>query len=219
MQVTQDGMLLRPDDARQVGQPDRPQCRQANAEVDQPPRGIAIGRVERGQQPSRMRIRREQSHHWQRVDALAGSARRAVGEQPRAFVASGERMVHWRESHLSANAQTRFSGEARNRQAGYVHSCASTNAQAIESVRAQKRRREIVDVRKSTNAAPRFWRNPQMWISLKAQIRKTKHQLNTIDCSPIGRNRLSSWFYRENHWWRLKTHWQRQYGRSEKRAA
>jgi len=36
-----------------------------------------------------MRIRREQSHHWQRVDALAGGARRAVGEQACAFVGGG----------------------------------------------------------------------------------------------------------------------------------
>ncbi|HBP5381929.1 TPA: hypothetical protein L6B59_01425 [Pseudomonas aeruginosa] len=45
------------------------------------------------------------------------------------------------------------------------------------------------------------------------------HRMNTIDCSPIGCNRLSSWFSRGNHRWLRNTHWQQRYGRLGKRAA
>ncbi|TAM12897.1 MAG: hypothetical protein EPN72_12060 [Nevskiaceae bacterium] len=48
---------------------------------------------------------------------------------------------------------------------------------------------------------------------------KLHRQMNTIDCSPIERNRLSSWFSKGNLWWRRNTHWPRRYGPLGKRAA
>ena len=59
------------------------QAGHAYSQVDQPPGRIAIGRVERGQQPGGVRVGGEQSHrrHW--VDASASGACRADGEQLR----------------------------------------------------------------------------------------------------------------------------------------
>lgn len=86
-----------------------------------------------------MRIRREQSYHWQRVDTLACSTLRAVGKQLRALVGGGQRLGYDQELHKAEDARTRFSVEARNRKDEPVFSRKSMTAQAIESVHAGKR--------------------------------------------------------------------------------
>src|SRR3546814_2288829 len=54
------------------------------------------------------------------------------------------------------------------------------------------------DLRKSTDTAPRFCGKPPMRISVKARKRIGQPEMNTLDCSPMVFNGLSSWFLREN---------------------
>ncbi|HHX5514482.1 TPA: hypothetical protein ACVFIK_007066, partial [Pseudomonas aeruginosa] len=104
-------------------------------------------------------------------DALTSGARRADGEQLRALFGGDERLGHGRHSHETDDAQMRIPAETRKRRSGYVLSCESTKAQAIESVQARKRRSGIVQVRKGTEAALRFWRNPQKRFSVETRTR------------------------------------------------
>lgn len=64
-----------------------------------------------------------------------------------------------------------FGAEAQNRRTASVHSCGSTDAQAIASVEERKRRSVIVESRKDTDAIPRFCRIPYKRISVKARKR------------------------------------------------
>lgn len=77
----------------------------------------------------------EQPHHGQRVKVLASGERRSVGEQPSAFVSGDKWQGHDRNLHETEDARMRFCVEARNRQTVSVLSCASTDAQAIASLK------------------------------------------------------------------------------------
>jgi hypothetical protein len=118
-----------------------------------------------------VRVRGEQSHDRQRVDTFTGRACLADGEQLRALFDGDERLGHGRESHETDDARMRFAAKTWKRRSGCVFSCGSTKAQAVESVHARKRRSGIVQVRKDTDAVPRFCRNPPMRISVKARKR------------------------------------------------
>jgi hypothetical protein len=117
-----------------------------------------------------VRVWGEQSHDRQRVDALTGRACLTVGEQSLALFDGDERLGHGRDSHETDDAWIRFAAKMRMRRSGCVFSCGSTKTQAVESVHARKRRSGIVQVRKDTDAAPRFCRNPPMRISVKARM-------------------------------------------------
>ncbi|KAG1080868.1 hypothetical protein G6F40_015713 [Rhizopus arrhizus] len=119
------------------------QAGHAYSQVDQPPGRIAIGRVERGQQPGGVCVRREQSHHRHRVDAPSSGECRADGEQLRPLFSGDERLGHGPNPHASEDARIRFSTEARNPRSGCVLWRESMKAQAIESVHARKRRSGI----------------------------------------------------------------------------
>ncbi|MBN0217611.1 hypothetical protein JTL39_35520, partial [Pseudomonas aeruginosa] len=76
------------------------------------------------------------------VEALTSGERRAVGQQPGAFISGDKRQGHGQNPH------------------GTVHACGSTDAQAIASVEDRKRGSAIAGSRKDTDAIPRFCGNP-----------------------------------------------------------
>jgi hypothetical protein len=145
IEVAHHGLLARPDDAGQLGQLDGALRRHPDSQVDEAPGRVAIGGIERGQQPGHMRVRREQPHHGHRVDGPASGAGLAVGEQLRALRDGGEWLGHGRQSHKSNDARMRFHAEAQNRQTGFAPSCASTDAVAVALLESAD-----ADFRKST---------------------------------------------------------------------
>lgn len=106
-----------------------------------------------------------------KVEPLTSGERRAVGQQPGAFISGDKRQGHGQLLHETDDARMRFGAEAQNCRNASVHSCGSTDVQAIASVEEQKRRSGIVGSRKDTDAIPRFCRNPHLRISVKARKR------------------------------------------------
>jgi hypothetical protein len=116
-------------------------------------------------------------HHGQRVEPLTSGERRAVGQQPGAFISGDKRQGHGQELlHETDDARMRFGAKRRTAETHPCISCGSTDAQAIASVEAQKRRSGIVGSRKDTDAIPRFCRNPQMRISVKHESGPFSHE-------------------------------------------
>ncbi|KAG0753136.1 hypothetical protein G6F22_021583 [Rhizopus arrhizus] len=83
-------LLARPDDGCQIGQLHGAQLRHPQAQVDQAVGRIAVGRVERSEQPGEVCVRCEQAHHGQRVAGLTVSTCLAVGQQALALVLGDE---------------------------------------------------------------------------------------------------------------------------------
>jgi len=87
-------------------------------------------------------------------EVLAGSAYRAVGQQPGAFIGGDKRQGHGLNPHETEDARMRFCAEAQNCRAVSAHPCASTNTQSIASVEERKRTSGIVESGKDTDPIP-----------------------------------------------------------------
>ncbi|NIE82630.1 hypothetical protein F3J11_02485 [Burkholderia sp. Cy-647] len=124
----------------------------------------------------------------------------------RAFVVSGQRLGHGQEFRKAKIARTRFAPkhgtakpgscfrvEARMRKPSNPYKHGNTKAESCMSGKAQMRLPDSVGIRRCGF--------PQ-----KHEYGNQHRQMNTIDCSPIGRNRMSSWFLKGNHRWRQSTH-------------
>lgn len=162
----------------------------AHAEVDQAEGGVAIAGIEFGQQPSRMRIQCEQLDDWQRVAFLAARGGSAVVQQLGALSVGDE----WFHGRCLQAIMINVASVLRKRADAPKRDCDSALLRQI----AKSDSTESVDVRidECVGTEPMISVKAVFSIDTPAtSSSREDHQMNTIDCSSIGRHRVSSSFY------------------------
>ena len=164
--------------------------RRANAEVDQAEGSIAIVGIEFGQQPGCVCVQGEQLDDWQWVALLTARGGSAVVQQLGSVIVGDE----WFHGRCAQVVTINGALVLRKRVDVPKRDCASALLRQI----AKADSTESVDVRidECVDTEPMISVKAVFSIDTPVTSSSRKdYQMNTIDCSPMGRYRVSSSFY------------------------